>query len=290
MVADVNDESQVRAMVDRAMDAHSRLDILHNNASLMRTDQPDADLTELPLEVWERQMAVNARGVMLGCKYGVAAMRRSGRGGSIVNTASVSGLLGVDENASYGASKAAVIGLTRYVASMYGAEGIRCNAVAPGPIVTEHLAATLSEHRLAEHAAKRLLAWATTPADVAAVGVFLLGDDARCITGQTIVVDGGTIAHRPRHATQAWDRAGPGRSPDDSQWSRRRVRLRCRRRHTVLGESSPPLRKHIWRAYKKIHMRPDLAEFGGRACTLRARKRLTLARSHRCVRFSAGRI
>ncbi|HET6812273.1 MAG TPA: SDR family oxidoreductase [Acidimicrobiales bacterium] len=215
VAADVSDESQVRAMVDRAMAVHSRVDILHNNAAVMRTDLPDGDLTELPLEVWERKMAVNARGVMLGCKYGVAAMRRSGRGGSIVNTASVSGLLGVDENASYGASKAAVIGLTRYVASMYGAEGIRCNAVAPGPIVTERLAATLSEHRLAEHAAERLLPWPTTPADVAAVVVFLASDDARCITGQTIVVDGGTTAHRPRHAMQAWDRAMQGRSPSD---------------------------------------------------------------------------
>ena len=215
VVADVSDEPQVRSMVDRAMEAYSRLDILHNNAAVMRTELPDADLTELPLEVWERKMAVNARGVMLGCKHGVAAMRRSGRGGSIVNTASVSGLLGVDENASYGASKAAVIGLTRYVASMYGAEGIRCNAVAPGPILTERLAATLSERRLAEHAAERLLPWATTPADVAAVVVFLAGDDARCITGQTIVVDGGTTAHRPRHAMQAWDRAGGGRLPDD---------------------------------------------------------------------------
>ena len=210
VAVDVSDEAQVRAMVARAMDTYSRLDILHNNAAVMRTELPDADLTELDLDVWERKMAVNARGVMLGCKYGVAAMRRSGRGGSIVNTASVSGLLGVDENASYGTSKAAVIGFTRYVASMYGGEGIRCNAVAPGPIVTERLAASLSEERLAEHAAERVLPWATTPADVAAVVVFLASDEARCITGQTIVVDGGTTAHRPRHAMQAWERSRSG--------------------------------------------------------------------------------
>jgi NAD(P)-dependent dehydrogenase (short-subunit alcohol dehydrogenase family) len=206
VTADVSDEAQVRSMVERALAAYSRLDILHNNAAVMRTELPDADLTELELEVWERKMAVNARGVMLGCKHGVAAMRRSGRGGSIVNTASVSGLLGVDENASYGSSKAAVIGLTRYVASMYGGEGIRCNAVAPGPILTEQLTAALSGHRLAEHAAERLLPWSTTPEDVAAVVVFLASDDSRCITGQTIVVDGGTTAHRPRHAMQAWER------------------------------------------------------------------------------------
>ena len=216
VTADVSDEAQVRTMVGRTMDAYSRLDILHNNAAVMRTELPDGDLTELDLEVWERKMAVNARGVMLGCKYGVAALRRSGRGGSIVNTASVSGLLGVDENASYGTSKAAVIGLTRYVASMYGGEGIRCNAVAPGPVLTERLAASLSEHRLAEHAAERLLPWATTPDDVAAVVVFLASDDSRCITGQTIVVDGGTTAHRPRHAMQAWDRAVRGDPPEDS--------------------------------------------------------------------------
>lgn len=206
VTADVSDEAQVREMVRRTMDAYSRLDIVHNNAAVMRTELPDADLTQLDVEVWERKMAVNARGVMLGCKHGVDAMRRSGGGGAIVNTASVSGLLGVDENASYGASKAAVIGLTRYVASMYGAEGIRCNAVAPGPILTDRLRATLSERHQAEHAAERLLPWATTPEDVAAVVMFLASDDARCITGQTIVVDGGTTAHRPRHAMQAWER------------------------------------------------------------------------------------
>lgn len=210
VTADVSDEDDVREMVRRTVERFSRLDILHNNAALIRTAVPDGDLTELDVEVWDRKMAVNARGVMLGCKHAVPAMRMSGDGGAIVNTSSVSGLLGVHENAAYGTSKAAIIGLTRYVASMYGADGIRCNAVAPGPVLTERLLATLPERQMAEHAAERLLPWPATPEDIAAVVVFLASDDARCITGQTIVVDGGTTAHRPRHAMQAWERAVHG--------------------------------------------------------------------------------
>jgi NAD(P)-dependent dehydrogenase (short-subunit alcohol dehydrogenase family) len=142
---------------------------------------------------------------MLGCKHAVPAMRETAGGRAIVTTASVSGLLGTDENAAYGSSKAAVIGLTRYVASMYGHEGIRCNAIAPGLILTERLAAALPERRLAAYAAERLLPWAADPEDIAAVVCWLASDEARCITGQTIVVDSGTTAHRPRHAMQRWD-------------------------------------------------------------------------------------
>src|SRR6476620_9121818 len=88
----------------------------------------------------DRRMAVNARGVMLGCKHAVPALRAAG-GGVIINMASVSGLLGTDTNAAYGTSKAAVIGLTRYVATMFGPEGIRCVAVAPGLVMTPALSA-----------------------------------------------------------------------------------------------------------------------------------------------------
>ena len=206
VVADVTDEDAVAEMVSWTMGRFARLDVLHNNAALMGTEQPDGDLVELDLEVWEAKMAVNVRGVMLGCKHAVPAMRASGAGGSIVNMSSVSGLVGVDQNAAYGTSKAAVIGLTRYVATMYGRDGIRCNAVAPGLVLTERLRAGLSARQQAEYAAERLLPWAAEPEDVAAVVAFLAGDEARCITGQTIVVDSGTTTHRPRHAMQAWER------------------------------------------------------------------------------------
>ena len=206
VVADVSDEKAVAAAIGFAVERHGRLDILHNNAALMGGGLVDGDLTELDVGVWEAKMAVNLRGVMLGCKHSVPAMRASG-GGSIVNMASVSALVGVDANAAYGTSKAAVIGLTRYVATMYGRDGIRCNAVAPGLVLTERLQASLTERQLAEYAAERLLPWAAAPEDVAAVVAFLGGDEARAITGQTIVVDCGTTAHRPRHAMKAWEAA-----------------------------------------------------------------------------------
>lgn len=207
MAVDVTDESSVAGLVTSVLDRYGRLDLFHNNAALMSTEAPDGDLLELDVAVWDAKMAVNARGVMLGCKHAARAMLAGGEGGAIVNMASVSGLVGVDVNAAYGSSKAAVIGLTRYVATRFGAAGIRCNAVAPGLILGEDSGARFNARHLAEYAAERLLPWAASPEDIAGVVAFLASDDGRCITGQTIVVDCGTTAHRPRHAMMAWERA-----------------------------------------------------------------------------------
>jgi NAD(P)-dependent dehydrogenase (short-subunit alcohol dehydrogenase family) len=202
VTTDVSDEGAVVEMVNAAVSRFGRLDVLHNNAALQGL--ADGDLLDLDVEVWDRKLAVNVRGVMLGCKHAVPAMRAAG-GGVIINTASVSGLLGADENAAYGSSKAAVIGLTRYVATMYGRDGIRCNSVAPGLIMTERNRAAMSDYRLAAYAAERLLPWPASPEDIASVVAWLASDEARGITGQTIVVDSGTTAHRPRHAMKAWE-------------------------------------------------------------------------------------
>ncbi len=206
VTADVSDEAAVVAMIAAAVDRHGRLDILHNNAAALAPEihGRDGDLVDLDAGIWDVTLAVNARGVMLGCKHAVPALRASG-GGVIVNTASVSGLVGDEVRAAYGASKAAVMALTRYVATMYGREGIRCNAVAPGLIMSETSRAVLTEERLAEFAAERILPWAADPEDIAGVVAWLASDEARCITGQTIVVDSGTTAHRPHHAMVAWE-------------------------------------------------------------------------------------
>jgi NAD(P)-dependent dehydrogenase (short-subunit alcohol dehydrogenase family) len=204
--ADVSDERAVREMVASAVGQFGRLDVLHNNAAALQPEilGRDVDLTQLELRVWERMLAVNATGIMLGCKHAVPAMRASG-GGVIVNMASVSALVGDSIRAAYGSSKAAIIGLTRYVATMYGREGIRCVAVAPGLIMSETSKAALSDEQLRVFGAERILPWAAEPEDIAAAVTWLASDEARCITGQTIVVDSGTTAHRPQHAMKQWD-------------------------------------------------------------------------------------
>ena len=205
VVVDMTDEQSVAAMVAHAVERFGRLDVMHNNAADIGLAGDDNDLLGLDVAVWDRRMAVNARGVMLGCKHAVPALRAAG-GGVIINMASVSGLLGTDTNAAYGSSKAAVVGLTRYVASMYGPEGIRCVAVAPGMVMTPALSA-LPERRLAQWAAERPLPWSLEPDDLAAVVTWLASDEARGITGQTIVVDGGVTARRPRPSMNAWQEA-----------------------------------------------------------------------------------
>jgi NAD(P)-dependent dehydrogenase (short-subunit alcohol dehydrogenase family) len=202
ILADVSSEADVARMVAETLAAFGRLDVLHNNAAVLSREVygRDLDLTELDVEVWDRTMAVDLRGAMLGCKHAVPHMVS---GGAIVNTTSVSGLVGDADHAAYGSAKAALISLTRYVATMYGSRGIRCNAVAPALVLTDLARAVMTEEMLAFKAAERLLPWAAEPSDVAALVAFLASEEARCITGQTLVIDSGTLAHRPEHALRS---------------------------------------------------------------------------------------
>ncbi len=206
VTADVSEEAEVASAVAQTMARFGRLDVLHNNAAALGPDVfgRDLGLLELDVETWDRTMAVNARGVMLGCKHAVPAMRAGGRG-AIVNTASLSALLGDDVRAAYGSSKAAIVALTRYVATMFGSDGIRANAVAPALVLTPIAFEQLSERQLKQKAAERVLPEPTRPEDIAAVVAFLASDDASCVTGQLLVADGGTQAHRPDHAMRSWE-------------------------------------------------------------------------------------
>jgi NAD(P)-dependent dehydrogenase (short-subunit alcohol dehydrogenase family) len=203
---DVRDEAQVAAMVAAAVEAFGRLDVLHNNAATFAADTFGRDLgvVDMDVEVWDGTLAVNLRGAMLGCKHAIPAMRTSG-GGSIVTTSSVSALVGEDTHLAYACSKAALLALTRHVATMHGADGIRVNVVAPGLMLTETSLAALSPRRLEAFRCERLLERAATPEDVANLVVFLASDQAACITGQVYAVDGGTLAQRPRMAMAAWE-------------------------------------------------------------------------------------
>ena len=133
-VVDVADADAVAAMVADTVAAFGGLDILHNNAAALDQNRVDQDVVTMDLATWDRVMAVNLTGPMLGCRFAIPPMLERG-GGSIVNTASAAAFYGSHSLAAYGTSKAGVVALTRYVATAYGERGIRCNAVAPGVVV-----------------------------------------------------------------------------------------------------------------------------------------------------------
>jgi NAD(P)-dependent dehydrogenase (short-subunit alcohol dehydrogenase family) len=214
---DVSDEDAIERFIATAADRFGRLDILHNNVGYSSPE--DRSIADLDLAVWSRTMTVNAGGAMLGCKHAFVVMRDSG-GGVIINTASVAGLWGDGVLAAYGSSKAAIMTLTKYVAAMYGEFGIRCNAVAPSLILSEdNEPALAASGLLLELTSERLLDWAATPEEIAGVVAWLASDEARGITGQTLVVDSGTTAHRHRHALRKWE-ALRGAHPALDTWTR----------------------------------------------------------------------
>ncbi|WP_157218349.1 SDR family NAD(P)-dependent oxidoreductase [Flavisphingomonas formosensis] len=198
---DVAQEGDIRAMIETAVAEYGGIDILHNNAAasspaLMSRDR---DIVSMDIEVWDEAFAVNLRGPMLGCKHAIPQMLKRG-GGVIVNTSSASGLTGDVVRPAYGASKGGLGALTLYVATQYGKQGIRCNAIAPGVMETPALAANVSEEDIALYRRNHLTPRLGRPEDVAAAVVFLASPGAAFITGQVISVDGGLLSHHPTYA------------------------------------------------------------------------------------------
>jgi NAD(P)-dependent dehydrogenase (short-subunit alcohol dehydrogenase family) len=206
VAVDVSDEQSVRRLVASVVEQFGTIDIVHNNAAALGLDVlgRDGDVVDMDVDVWDRTMAVNLRGAMLVTKHAIPVMLTGGRG-AIVNTSSLSGLLGEENHLAYACSKAALLAFTRHVANMHGAHGIRCNAVAPGLMLTDIAIERLSERHLKAFRSERLLDNAARPEDVANLVVFLVSDQAACITGQTYVIDAGTMAKRPRAAMRMWE-------------------------------------------------------------------------------------
>jgi NAD(P)-dependent dehydrogenase (short-subunit alcohol dehydrogenase family) len=188
---DVSDETDAAAMVAAAMDRYGRIDVLYNNAGIM----PEADhsVVDTDVAVWDQVMAVNLRGVFLGCKYAIPRMVEQGSG-SVINISSFVALLGcsVPQDA-YTASKGAVLSLTRSLAVQFGPKGVRSNAICPGPIETP----LLMDWLVKDEAAKQLrLARNPTgrfgkPEEVVNVAVYLASDESRWTNGAHFVIDGG---------------------------------------------------------------------------------------------------
>jgi NAD(P)-dependent dehydrogenase (short-subunit alcohol dehydrogenase family) len=190
---DVADAASVAAMVDAASRHFGGLDVLFNNAGTLRP----GTAVELSVDDWDLVMAVNVRSVFLGAKYAVPLMEARG-GGSIINTASVSGLHGDGGAVVYAASKAAVINLTRALSTDHAPAGIRVNAICPGTIQTPPVQRMMQNPdalrtNLEAHALGRL----GRPEEIAAAAAWLASDESSFVTGEALVVDGGLHARSP---------------------------------------------------------------------------------------------
>ncbi|MFN8624435.1 MAG: SDR family oxidoreductase [Candidatus Binatia bacterium] len=190
VATDVSDASAVVAMVERTVGAYGRLDCAFNNAGI--------NLELVPTEEWDeaifdRTWSVNTKGMMLCMKYEIRQMLKQG-GGAIVNTASVEGLKSIPGDPGYGASKHAVIGLTRVAALQYAKRGIRINAVCPGAVrtaLTRPAIAAMGEKGLAGfHPIGRI----AEPSEIAAAVLWLCSDGASFVVGHPLSVDGGLAA------------------------------------------------------------------------------------------------
>jgi NAD(P)-dependent dehydrogenase (short-subunit alcohol dehydrogenase family) len=182
-------------VVSQALTFAGRLDLYVNNAALMGAGEfgVDGDLLSMTAERWDRAFAVTLRGQMLGCKHALTPMLAQG-GGAIVNMSSASGLRGDLVRIAYGCAKAGVNALTQHVATRYGKQGIRCNAIAPGLVRTES-GARMRASDLALYESVHLTPYLGEPEDIAALVAFLGSAQARFITGQVIGADGGELAH-----------------------------------------------------------------------------------------------
>ncbi len=191
--ADVSIAADCAAMVEAAESAFGRLDVMFNNAGISHSADDDAvNTTE---DVWDLTMAVNVKGVWLGCKYGIPAMQRAG-GGSIINTASFVALMGAaTPQLAYTASKGAVLSMTRELAVIHAREGIRVNALCPGPLRTELLMKYLdTEEKRNRRLVHIPMGRFGEAAEMADAVVYLAADESSFVTGTAFTVDGGITA------------------------------------------------------------------------------------------------
>src|SRR5215510_4383934 len=189
---DVTNEADWQEAIKFAEDRHGRLDILINNAAIVI---PRVPIEERTVAEWDQVMAVNARGVFLGTKHAIPAMRRAG-GGSIVNISSVAGIgQSLHQEPAYAASKGAVRIFTKVTAAQHAKDRIRCNSVHPGPIDTEMVHNAMSDPEVLRRRLQRVpLGRLGTVEEVVSLVLFLASDDASYVTGSEMVVDGGALA------------------------------------------------------------------------------------------------
>jgi NAD(P)-dependent dehydrogenase (short-subunit alcohol dehydrogenase family) len=188
--ADVSKSADCENMIKATEEKYGKLNVLFNNAGIMDSRDDNSQATEE--EVWDLTMAINLKGVFLGCKFGIPAMQRAG-GGSIINTASFVGLMGAaTPQVAYTASKGGVISLTRELAVIHARENIRVNALCPGPLKTELLMKFLdTEDKKQRRLVHIPMGRFGEAKEMAKAALFLASDESSYTTGSEFVVDGG---------------------------------------------------------------------------------------------------
>ena len=192
MRVDVSNSEDARAMCDEAVPRYGGLDIVYNNAGI---EGEGGFMAQLGEDAFDRVIAINLRGVWLGMKYALPHLIKRG-GGSIINTASVAGIVGIKGASAYCAAKAGVIALTRVGAIEYGRYKIRVNCICPGVIDTPMVERVSEEGGVTSQANDRLslLGRIGKPEEIARTALFLASDDAPFATGAPFIVDGGWVA------------------------------------------------------------------------------------------------
>ncbi|MDR4887335.1 SDR family oxidoreductase [Bacillus sp. HNG] len=192
---DAGDEISIMEAVEFTVKEYGTINVLYNNVGSTNL-RKDLDIVNMDLDEWDRLMNLNLKSVLLGTRFAVPHMIKAG-GGSIINTASMAGFFSDSIRSAYGASKAGVVNLTKYIATQYGKNKIRCNAVAPGLILTPAARNNMSPEVLDIFAKFNALPYHGEPEDIGNTVVFLASDEAKFITGQTIQVEGGHYIANP---------------------------------------------------------------------------------------------
>jgi NAD(P)-dependent dehydrogenase (short-subunit alcohol dehydrogenase family) len=192
---DASKEDSIKAAVDFTVAQYGTVTVLFNNVGLTNL-QKDLDVVNIDLDEWDRLMNVNTKSVLVGSRYAIPHMIKAG-GGSIINTASMSAFAGDTLRSAYGASKAAVVNLTRYIAAQYGKDKIRCNGVAPGLILTPAAKRNMPQEVLDIFMKFNALPYHGEADDIGNTVLFLASDESKFITGQTIQVEGGHYIANP---------------------------------------------------------------------------------------------
>ncbi len=191
---DMSNSDDIAKMVEQTVNQFGRIDGLVNNAADIGLTRYDSNVVDTEMTVWDRVYQVNFRGPVLACKLAIPHMLKAG-GGSIVNVSSIQSLLGDHERVAYSAMKSAMNSLTRSIATTYGKQGIRCNTVCPGPVMSREPEKRWPEKLVEDFRSHILLEDVSSPEEQSELIAFLLSESAASVTGQTIASDMGYSSH-----------------------------------------------------------------------------------------------